>query len=711
MSEPSESPRHTNRLAAETSPYLLQHAHNPVDWFPWGPEALARARTEEKPIFLSIGYAACHWCHVMERESFEDEATAAQLNRDFVPIKVDREERPDLDAVYMDAVQAMTGQGGWPMSVFLTPDGKPFYGGTYFPDERRHGMPSFRDVLDAVQRSWREKRADVQAAGDRLVAAIDTSARTGTSSVRRAGEGPATTSSADSLGWSLEAAAGELERGFDTANGGWGRAPKFPQSMVTEVLLRHHHRSGDPRSLAVARRSLDRMAAGGIHDHLGGGFARYATDPAWLVPHFEKMLYDNAQLARVYLHAWQLTDEPLYRDVTYATLDYLRFNLTTPDGAFAASEDADTDGVEGATYVWRAAEIREVLAEDTPLFAAAYGVTDEGNWEGVTILQRLRTDSELAERFGLRADEVANILTEGRQRLLDRRRSRPQPARDAKALAAWNGLAIAALSEAARTLDAQGEHVRAAIYRQAAEGAARSVLSGLLGASGRLKRSWKDDRATGDGVLEDHTHLADGLLALYEATFEERWFVTARDLMEIVLDHFADPSGGFFDTADDAERLVTRPKGLQDNALPSGNAMAATVLLRLHALTGEGRYRAAAEGALSLVTPVAHRYPTAFGQWLIATDLALGPLDEVAIVGSLDDGRTGALRAVVDEGYRPRQVVALSASPDGSAVPLLHGRVSRHDQPTAYVCRGFSCRLPVSDPDALRAELMVAAGA
>ncbi len=717
MSEPPDSPRHTNRLAKETSPYLLQHAHNPVDWYPWGAEALGRARSEEKPIFLSIGYAACHWCHVMERESFEDEATAEQLNRDFVPVKVDREERPDLDAVYMDAVQAMTGQGGWPMSVFLTPEGKPFYGGTYFPNEQRHGMPSFREVLAAVQRAWHENRTEVEAAGDRLVAAIDASARStgpsqGAGNVEGAAttaDGAATSGSGDALAWALDAAAAELERGFDMANGGWGRAPKFPQSMAIEYLLRHHVRTGDTRSLAVARRSLDRMAAGGIHDHLAGGFARYATDAAWLVPHFEKMLYDNAQLARVYLHAWQLTAEPLYHDVALSTLDYLRSNLTTPDGAFASSEDADTEGVEGATYVWQALEIREVLAEDAPLFAAAYGVTEEGNWEGVTILQRVRTDAELAERFGLRPEEVAAALAEGRDRLLQRRASRPQPARDLKALAAWNGLAIAALAEAARALEANGERTRAAGYREAAGTAAASILAGLRDSDGRLRRSWKDGRATGEGVLEDHTHLAEGLLALYGATFDERWFTTARDLMEVVLGHFSDPAGGFFDTADDAERLVTRPKGLQDNALPSGNAMAATVLLQLHALTGEARYRAAAEGTLRLVAAVAHRYPTAFAQWLIAADLATGPIDEVAIVGSMEDERTKALLAVTEEGFRPRQVVAASATPGASAVPLLSGRAARDGNPTAFVCRGFACRLPVTDPEALREELAAAA--
>jgi len=704
MPASSEGALHTNRLAAETSPYLLQHAHNPVDWYPWGAEALTRAREEAKPIFLSIGYAACHWCHVMERESFEDPATAEQLNRDFVPVKVDREERPDLDAVYMDAVQAMTGQGGWPMSVFLTPDGRPFYGGTYFPDERRHGMPSFREVLDAVQRAWTADRAAVETAGDRLVEAIDASARAAAVNAESA-PGPR-----DVSAWMLDPAAAELERGFDQANGGWGRAPKFPQSMAIEALLRHHVRSGDARSLAVARRSLDRMAAGGIHDHLGGGFARYATDPAWLVPHFEKMLYDNAQLARVYLHAWQLTGDPLYGDVTRTTLDYLRVNLTTPDGAFAASEDADTEGVEGATYVWRAAEIREVLEEDAPLFAAAHGVTDEGNWEGVTILQRVRSDAELAGRFGLRPEEIATALAEARDRLLERRRSRPQPARDLKALAAWNGLAIAALAEAARAVEAQGDAARASVYRESAVTAAEAILAGLGGPGGRLKRSWKDGRATGDGVLEDHTHLAEGLLALYEATFDERWFVAARELMEVVLNHFRDPAGGFFDTADDAERLVTRPKGLQDNALPSGNAMAATVLLRLHAFTGEARYRSAAEATLALVASVAQLYPTAFAQWLIAADLAGGPIDEVAIVGSPEAPGTAALLTVTAEGFQPRQVVAASAAPDDSAVPLLHDRTMRDGKPTAYVCRGFTCRQPVNDAEALRRELSAAPG-
>ena len=428
-----------NRLAGETSPYLLQHAHNPVDWYPWGPDALAAARLQDRPIFLSIGYAACHWCHVMERESFEHEPTARYLNDHFVSIKVDREERPDLDQVYMAAVQSMTGGGGWPMSVFLTPDGRPFYGGTYFPDEPRHGMPSFRQVLEGVDRAWREGRDEVEAAGGRLVAGLVAQGR-----IEAGPDDP----TADLL----DAATAAIEASFDWANGGWGRAPKFPQPMTIEYELRRAAATGDPRPLMVARRSLDAMADGGVRDQLGGGFHRYSTDAQWLVPHFEQMLYDNAQLARVYVHAWSLTGDPRYRDVARAALDYMLRELTTEDGAFAASQDADTDGIEGLTFTWRAAEIREVLGDAADLFAAAYGVTDEGNWEGVTILSRVATDDELATVFDRSIDEVAGRLAEARARLLERRATRPQPARDGKALAAWNGLAIGAFADAAVAL-------------------------------------------------------------------------------------------------------------------------------------------------------------------------------------------------------------------------------------------------------------------
>ena len=689
-------PKHTNRLAGETSPYLLQHAHNPVDWFPWGPDALARAKLLDRPIFLSIGYAACHWCHVMERESFEDEATAAFLNGRFISIKVDREERPDLDQIYMGAVQAMTGSGGWPMSVFLTPEGRPFYGGTYFPDQPRHGMPSFRMVLEGIDRAWREQRADIEQSAASLVGQLAASGRT----AQGAAPGPDLLDTAERL----------IEQGFDTRNGSWGGAPKFPQPMTLEFLLRRLA-NGQRRSGAMVQFTLMKMADGGIHDQLGGGFHRYATDARWLVPHFEQMLYDNAQLARVYLHAWawfgRHRDDRAarYRDVAIDVLDYMLRELTTEDGAFASSQDADTEGEEGATFTWRASEIREVLGDAAPAFEAAYGVTDAGNWEGVSILERVWSDPGQPEARLDRGLEAQ--LAAARAKLLQRRQTRPQPARDDKALAAWNGLAIGALADAARLLSFdEATTERAGRYRAAAIRAAETILGGLLDAEGHLGRSWKDGRATGQGVLEDYADLADGLLALYEATFDERWFTTARTLADAILDRFADPDGGFFDTASDHERLVTRPKDTQDNATPSGGAMATFVLLRLAALTGEGRYRDAAERALATITPLAARYPTAFAKWLQAIDLALAPVAEVAIVGDPDDEATRALLREAHGGYAPNRVVALRRSPEApTAIPLLEDRVLVDGRPTAYVCRGFACRLPVTDPDALRDQL------
>jgi uncharacterized protein YyaL (SSP411 family) len=678
---------HTNRLASETSPYLLQHAHNPVDWFPWGDEALGKARAEEKPIFLSIGYAACHWCHVMERESFEDEATADQLNRDFVAIKVDREERPDLDQLYMGAVVAMTGQGGWPMSVFLTPDGKPFYGGTYFPDEPRHGMPSFRQVLEGVRRAWDEDRDNVEAAGGRLVQALVAQS-----------EPPGGQTGALPGASTFEAAVAALEAGFDARSGGWGGAPKFPQPMTIEFLLRRWL-TGDARALAMARRTLDRMADGGVRDQLGGGFHRYATDAIWLVPHFEQMLYDNAQLARVYVHAWQATGDARYRDVATGTLEYLLRELRRDDGTFAASQDADTLGVEGATFTWSVGEIEQVLGDAAPPFLRAYGVEPGGNFEGRSILSRPGGPTD---------DAVVEVALAGaRARLLAARAGRPQPARDDKALAAWNGLAIAALADASVALDAaDGGEELAARYRDAAVVAAEALTSALLDEAGRLSRSWKDGRATAPGVLEDYACVADGLLALYRATFDERWFQTARAMVDTILERFADPRGGFYDVADDHPRLIARPKDLQDNATPSGSSMATTALLQLGALTGEGRYRSAAEAAIRQVAPYLGRHPSAFAQWLVAADLAAGPIVEIAVIGDPADPATRRLLEPASAGFRPRQVVAVATDAKASAVPLLEGRFQIDDRPTVFVCHDFACRQPVNEPEAVAAVLL-----
>jgi uncharacterized protein len=694
MGAPETDHRHTNRLANETSPYLLQHAHNPVDWYPWGPEALARARETDRPIFLSIGYAACHWCHVMERESFEDEATAADLNAGFVAIKVDREERPDLDAIYMDAVQAMTGSGGWPMSVFLTPDGRPFYGGTYFPEQPRHGMPSFRQLLARIGEVWRDDRAEVEASATRLAEHVRNGQAAPTQLQEALAGRPVTDPTAD-----LDAATAALQSTFDARHGGWGGAPKFPQPMTIDYLLLEHVRTGDDRPLAMARRTLDAMADGGIYDHLGGGFARYATDAIWLVPHFEKMLYDNAQLARTYVHAWQVTGDDRYARVARETLDFMDRELRNPaDGAFASSLDADTDGEEGATYTWSADEIRATLGPESALFEEAYDVTDDGNWEGRTILRRVRSGAELAAGSGSTPEAAEALLATARSRLLEARQRRVQPARDDKVLTGWNGLAIAAFADAGRAF------YDSRLTRIAAE-ASDFVVRELRAGDGRLLRSWKDGRAQHAGVLEDYAHLADGLLALYEATLDERWFIAANDLAGIMLDRFEDTDGGFHDTADDAESLIARPRGLQDNALPSGGAMATVVLVRLAALTGEGRYRDAVERALAPIGPLLTRHPTAFAKWLQASQLASGPIAEVAVVGDQDDPRTVALVRTALDGLALRRVVAASSDPQGSAIPLLHGRDAIGGAPTAYVCRDFACRMPVTDPSALAEQL------
>jgi uncharacterized protein YyaL (SSP411 family) len=676
-----------NRLAGETSPYLLQHANNPVDWFPWGGDALARAKLLDRPIFLSIGYAACHWCHVMERESFEDEATARLLNERFVAIKVDREERPDLDSIYMSAVQAMTGSGGWPMSVFLTPEGAPFYGGTYFPDRPRHGMPSFSQVLEGVSQAWTMERGEALAAAQRLVSALAEQNRTAAP-----GTGPVIDRG---FFGAVDAA---LAAGFDARNGSWGGAPKFPQPMTLEYLLRRIA-AGDTDAVAMVTFTLDKMADGGIRDQLGGGFHRYATDQRWLVPHFEQMLYDNAQLARAYLHAWAVLGIERYRDIATGVLDYMIRELTTADGAFASSQDADTEGIEGLTFTWRAAEIREVLGKVAAArFADAYGVTDEGNWEDLTILSRIWPavdEPPFRDDPSLEAE-----LAVSRARLLERRATRPQPARDDKALAAWNGLAIAALAEAGRLLDEPR-------YIDAAVRAATTIVDGLLAEDGSLKRSWKDGRAVGAGVLEDYAHLAEGLQALYETTFDERWFSIASRLADRILERFTDPAGGFFDTASDHETLITRPKDPQDNAIPSGGAMATNVLLRLAAWTGEGRYREAAERALGTVTPFLVRYPTGFAQWLVAAAFAASDVVEVAVVGGPAEAATRELLGPVWSTWRPAQVLAV-ATPDSvatSEVPLLHDRIAVGGVATAYVCRGFTCDLPVTDAAGLVRQL------
>jgi uncharacterized protein YyaL (SSP411 family) len=673
-----------NHLANSLSPYLRQHAGNPVDWYPWGAEALERARREQKPIFLSIGYSACHWCHVMAHESFEDPATAALLNDHFVSIKVDREERPDLDSLYMSAVVAMTGQGGWPMSVFLTPDLKPFYGGTYFPPKPQPGLPAFPGLLKAIATAWQGRRDEIMQESARLAGQLlEQSAQI---------QSQETFSAAD-----LHSVALSLVKSYDWQNGGWGSAPKFPQPMLIEFLLRRHL-AGEAQALEPARHALRAMARGGMYDVVGGGFARYSTDAFWLVPHFEKMLYDNAQLTSVYLHAWQITQDPSFRQAVRASLGFVSRELTSPEGGFYSSLDADSGGEEGQYYVWTKEEIRDVLGEKFEFFESAYAINPQGNWEGRTILQRQLDDAGLGAHFGLTLAQVQKNLADCHASLLAARSERSRPATDDKVLTAWNGLMLASFAEAGVALADAG------LLALAARNA--DFLLTHLCTENSLHHTWRDGQAGQDVFLQDYAGLILGLLALYQADFNPRWFEQAEGLAAQMLERFSDPHGGFFDTPLDSQTVLVRPKDLQDNAMPSGNALAAQALLKLAAFTGKEHYLAAAQACLKLVQPMATKYPKAFGAWLSAADFELAKVHQVAVVGDLADPATQALLASVRATYRPNLVLAACSLPIPSGSPaLLDDRPMLDGQPTAYVCQGFVCNLPVTQPEQLERQL------
>ncbi len=678
-----------NRLIHETSPYLRQHAHNPVDWYPWGEEAFRKAREEDKPIFLSIGYAACHWCHVMERESFEDPETAEILNRYFVPVKVDREERPDVDQIYMNAVQAMTGHGGWPLSVFLTPDGVPFYGGTYFPPTDRYGLPSFKRVLLSIAQAWQTQRDRLLAGGAQVLEQI-------TRLTTLQGEGDLTPRL-------LENAYHHLARHFDDVHGGFGTAPKFPQPMNLDLLLRVWRRFGFDRALLMVERTLDHMARGGIYDQIGGGFHRYSVDAMWLVPHFEKMLYDNALIPRVYLHAWQITRHEMYRRVVEETLTYVLRDMRHPEGAFYSSQDADSEGEEGKFYLWTPEEIDAVLdPESARVVKAYYGVQPGGNFEGKSILHVPAPADVVAERLNLPLETLEAILAEARQRLYEARARRVWPERDEKVILAWNGMMIATLAEAGRVL-AEPKYV------QAAAAAARFCLHHLRREDGRLWHTWKDGVAKVLAYLDDYGHFIDGLLRLYEATFEYRWLAEAEALAEAMIDLFRDPDTGlFYDTGRDHETLIVRPRDVLDNAYPSGNAVAADVLWRLGVLLDKPHFREEAERILRSVAEPMERMPTGFGHMLGVLDMVLGPMDEVALVAGADPAHTEALIAATFGPYHPNKVVAfLPQEPDPrlAALPLLQHKQPLNGRAAAYVCRGYTCDAPTDDPEHLRRTL------
>src|SRR5919197_3448161 len=655
-----------NRLAHETSPYLLQHKDNPVDWYPWGDEALERAQREDKPLLVSIGYSACHWCHVMERESFEDPEVAALMNERFVPVKVDREERPDVDALYMEAVQAMTGQGGWPLNVFLTPEQVPFFGGTYYPPAARYGMPSWRQVLAAVAEAWDERRDEIRAQGEH------TAARLAGAALLQPSAEPMTEAA-------LDDAVAALRAQFDSVNGGWGGAPKFPQAPIVEFLLRRGETS-------MSLYTLRSMASGGMYDQVGGGFARYSVDATWTVPHFEKMLYDNALLARAYLHGWQVSGEPLLRRTCEETLEWALREMRAPDGGFFSALDADSEGAEVKFYVWSVEELRDVLGADAPQALAWFGATAEGNWEGTNVLESRGPEPD------------AEVRARIRSRLLEARARRVRPGLDDKRLASWNALMVSALADAGAVLGRED-------LLDAARETAAFVLERMRDVEGRLLRTSNAGQARLNAYLEDHAFLLEALLTLHEATFEERWFAEARALADTIVARFADPErGGFFSTSDDREALVARRKDLEDAPIPRGGSAAAFGLLRLAARTGERDYEVRAVSHLRLLHEIAPRHPTAFGHLRQAIDFHLRPTQEVALAGPPE--AVAPLAAVVRERLRPHLVLTGGPGGDEEAlVPLMRGRAGLGGHAAAYVCEHFACRRPVTEPDELRTLL------
>lgn len=689
-----------NRLQHETSPYLLQHKHNPVDWYPWGGEAFERARVEDKPILLSIGYSACHWCHVMEHESFEDPETAALMNEHFVSIKVDREERPDVDDVYMQATLIFTsGHGGWPMTVFLTPDGRPFHAGTYFPPTPRHGMPSFRQILMAASDAYRNRRNELEESASKVAGYLQQNM--GAPGGERSGELDASL---------LENAAKKLIAQTDDQYGGLHRGqPKFPSPMNLEFLLRQYAQTDEKALLEVVTFTLRKMALGGIYDQIGGGFHRYSVDQRWLVPHFEKMLYDNAQLARVYLHAYQITGDEFFADITRDILTYVQREMLDATGGFYSAQDADSEGEEGKFYVWSRDEMEDVLTghfttDEIDAYLDLYDVTTMGNFEGHNIPNLPEELADIAKLHEIDVVRLQEVAKAARPILFEHREKRIKPGRDEKILAAWNGMMLAAFAEAARVLDEPE-------YRDIAEKNAQFILALLRtttpeGDKPRLYRTHKvDEGGTGGlskilGYLEDYANVIDGLLELYQTTFETRWFSEAQGLADNVLEHFgAGENAGFFDTSDEHETLITRPRSLQDNATPSGNNLMAFMLLKLAAYTGEARYEDAAVGVFNQMTAAMREYPSAFGVALLGVHLLVNRAIEVAVVGDPGDAATQELLDVVQKPFRPRVITALANEDMGEqAIPMLLAyRTRRNERATVYVCQNFACAAPVNE--------------
>jgi len=669
----------SNRLSGETSPYLLQHADNPVNWYPWGEEAFSRAQAEDKPIVLSIGYSACHWCHVMAHECFENNDIAGLMNENFISIKVDREERPDLDVVYMKAVQAITSSGGWPLTVFLTPDGKPFFGGTYFPPEDRHGLPGFPRVLRAVIDVYQNRRSEIETAVQQILTSL--TSKTESNAVRE----PLVI---DILGQAYQ----RLRQDFDKENGGFGTAPKFPQPLVLEFLLRYYHRAQDTTALEMVDLTLEKMAKGGIYDQIGGGFHRYATDKYWLVPHFEKMLYDNALLSRIYLHAYLITRNQLFRSVAEDTLDYVLREMTGPDGAFYSTRDADSEGIEGKYYLWTPQEIIEVVGKENGQIVTDYfGVTADGNFEGQNILHLVREPEP----------ETSSIIDQAKMSLLKRREQRVRPGRDEKTIASWNGLMLASLAESACALDRQD-------YLAAAVANGTFLLNSML-ANGFLQHTCKDGKAKLDGYLDDYAMVIDGLLTLHQATFRGEWLREAIRLAKTMTEQFWDGTTGvFYDTGERHENLFVRPQSTFDGAVPSGASMATLVLLKLGRLTDNHEFEQIAARALRSVQELVSQHPLGFSNWLCALDFYLSQTRQIAIIGDRDNPAALDLLRTLCKTWLPNKVIATYDPSDRTSVPelkLFENREMINNQPTVYVCEHYTCQAPVTDPASLRAQL------
>jgi uncharacterized protein YyaL (SSP411 family) len=677
--------KHTNRLIHETSPYLLQHAHNPVDWYAWGEDAFEKAKAEDKPILLSIGYSACHWCHVMERESFENEAIARLMNELFVNIKVDREERPDLDEIYMSAVQMLTGRGGWPMTVFLTPDRKPFYGGTYFPPEDRGGMPGFPRILKGVNQAYRERPADVEKSVTQILNAL-----------QRMSES-AETGQVFSKTIIAEGAA-KVAQAYDVDNGGLGQAPKFPNAGVYELFLRHYHRSKSARYLEMVTHTLTKMACGGIYDHLGGGFHRYSVDAKWLVPHFEKMLYDNAQLVRIYAHAYKITGEPLFKSVVDESLTYLLREMLQPEGGFYSTQDADSEGEEGKFFVWTEGEVMGILGEDDgAIFCRIYDVSEAGNFEDKNILHPILTLDQASKYFRKKSSEIERIIAKAKQKLFGEREKRIKPFRDEKIITAWNGLMLSGLAEAIKISPQP-------LFIDAAKRTIDFIFAKCF-RDGLLLHSYKDGQAKLLGFLDDYAFTAIGLLDMYEALFDASALERAIALGGIMLRDFWDEKGGgFFSTGVSHEKLISRAKPIFDASIPSGNAMATQLLLRLYHMTGDDRYNQHAERVLRSYYDAMESQPFGFAHLLCALDFYLEKAKEVVVVGERGEPRVDELLMKIHSVYQPNMTIQLASpsEPLENRSPLLRGKSQVGGNPTVYVCQNYTCSAPATSWDELR---------